>query len=574
MAGEEVGAALVCERDSVVSVGQITDSVDINVFLLFQDTASAVPGDSITMELQDRENQGADMEAPMGSTLDQQRLLLPTSITEPIFDNGGANSESHSGLPQVTLTAADITKQTDSEFDSIPHSSPIPNSSQPEAEMSLSTPPSPREMPALASPVQLQMEANLHSTPPSSPMKLSSPPALKPLKKAARLRTGLGAPFKSPFRRPIPCALPSSPLPPSSPPPLPESSPQRPPMKKRRAESPAEEQPAPSKVRRTGPSSFPLAPFVSPLRNSQGGGTTKPRTRAPAGGFSTPLRPSKIQHQTFSSPAVPTVPDVFTTPATATTAYRLPAAPSSDPVLEADVTSGPSSSGATPSTYKLRPPRVAAARPFKPPSKSTRPTSATVQALKQRLQSLRNALRIRGITDPTRPASTQPAKVMDDQELEALALRWRNAARDAAQDLWVLAKDSAGEDSWTKSGKDKQDGWGWDAKPQRGYQTGASQMEQNLGDVETDTKFTPPDGKKVYQAMVKKLSQPFVPRKTMLPPYEDAYELTESKEDEMECLEHEEEDEAKPHTLGTMLTSLGIPHEVLGWQEEEGEFMD
>ncbi|KAG8746418.1 hypothetical protein FRC10_005129 [Ceratobasidium sp. 414] len=403
-------------------------------------------------------------------------------------------------------------------------------------------------------------------------MKLSSPPPLKPMKKAV-LRTGLGAPFRSPFRRSIPCALPSSSLPPSSPPPLPESSPQHPPVKKRRAESPPEDQPVLPKVRRTGPSPFPLAPFVSPLRNSQGEGATKPRTRPPAGGFSTPLRPSKIQQHTFSSPAVPTEPDVFTTPATATAAYRLPGPPSSDPVSEADVVPAQSSSGTTPRTYKLRPLRVAAARPFKPPAKSTRPTSATVQALKQRLQSLRNALRIRGIADPTRPASTQPAKVMDDEELEALALRWRNAAREASQDLWALVKDSAGGDSWSNPGKDKGDGWGWDAKPQREYQTGTGRMGQNSGDMETDEIFTPPDGNRVYRAVVKKLNQPFVPRKTMLPPHEDAYEFAETKEGGVECSE-QEEDEPKAHTLGTMLTSLGIPHEVLGWQEEEGEFAD
>ncbi|KAG9104711.1 hypothetical protein FRC06_011605 [Ceratobasidium sp. 370] len=533
------GEGLVCERDPVLSKSntgqQITDAAHSSSPKASSDTALSVPGDAISMESHDRGDQGADIEAPMASTLDQQWLPLQSSIAKPRSDHGEASST----FRNVTLLAGDIAKQTDSEFDRIPYS--------------------------------LQTEANLHSTPPSSPMKLGSPPPLKPMKKA--VRTGLGAPFRSPFRRPIPCALPSPSLPPSSPPPLPESSPQRPPAKKRRAELPPEGQPVPPKVRRTDPKSFPLAPFVSPLRNSQGEGATKPRTRPPAGGFSTPLRPPKIQQQTFSSPAVPTKPDVFMTPATATAAYRFPAPPSSDPVSEADVPPAHSSSGTTSRTYKLRPPRVAAARPFKPPAKSTRPTSATIQALKQRLQSLRNALRIRGIADPTRPALTQPAKVVDDEELEALALRWRNAAREGAQDLWALVKDSTAEDSWSNPGKDKGDGWGWDAKPQQGYQTGASHMEQS-GDVETDATFTPPDGNRVYRAVVKKLSQPFVPRKTMLPPHEDAYEVAEAKEGEKECSEGEREDKSKAHTLGTMLTSLGIPHEVLGWQEEEGEFID
>ncbi|QRV87736.1 hypothetical protein RhiJN_15754 [Ceratobasidium sp. AG-Ba] len=525
---------------------------------------TSMPGHASSLGFYDRGDQGADIEAPTASTLDHQRLRHWTS---PRFDDSGASLPFHNQLKQMTPLPAGA--DTSSKFETASHSSSIPNSSQPEQEIRPSTPNSSNEALALASPVQLcNMETSLHSTPPSSPMKLSSPPPLKPPKKVARLRAGLGAPFKSPFRRPIPCTLPSSPLPPSSPP-LPESSPQAPPAKKRRALTPPEDRAIPSKVRRTGPSPFPLASFVSPLRGSQNGSQSYGRPLA--GGFSTPLRPSRIQQHTFSSPAMPTEPDVFTTPATKTAAHRLSAPPSSDPVFEVDNSSTSSTS------FKLRPPRVrtGVTRPFKPPAKSARPTTATVQALKQRLQSLRNALRIRGIPDPTRLAtgSAPSTKVMGDGELETLSLQWRNAAREAAQDLWALVKDSAGEDSWGSASKNSQENWGWDAKPQGEYQPKSIELELTLDDAGDDPAFTPPDGNKLYQAMVKKLKQPYVPRSTMLPAREDPCNYTETHKTEAKSSD-DEEGGSKVHTLGTMLTSLGIPHEVLGWQEEEGEFVD
>lgn len=493
------------------------------------------------------------------------------------------------------MSVADATQVIDSEPEDLPNSvsryvydgkatlttsafqSP-PVSSQPGLGMNApSTPPSLHEAPALASPVQLHMESNAQYTPPSSPMKLSSPPPLKPLKKAARIRTGLAAPFRSPFPGPLRCALPSS-LPPSSPPPIPTSPAQAPPTKKkRRVDSDSEDQPAPSKVRRIG-----LAPFVSPLRKPQADGATpaKPYNRPPAGGFSTPLRPprARAQNPNFSSPIVPSQPDVFTTPATATAARSSPAyIPDNDNASSSVFDSVPSSSSRS-TAYKLRPPR-AVTRPFKPPAKSTRPTSATVQALRQRLQVLRNALRIRGIADPTKPAeSSQPAKMFDDDELEALGLQWRTAARDAAQDLWALVRDTADADSWgaegSKSGGGgKGESWGWDAKPQQTYQARVNTEDQDLDEAGGGALFTPPGADKVHRAMVKNLNRPVVPRKTMLPPHEGPEVFVPPQQDEIERAEHEE-DEPKHHTLGTMLASLGIPPEVLGWQEEEGEFVD
>lgn len=495
------------------------------------------------------------------------------------------------------MSVADATPEIDLEPDDLPNSvsryiydrkmvlatsalqsPPIASSPQRGVGMNTtSTPPSSYEAHPLASPVQLQMESKAQYTPPSSPMKLSSPPPLKPLRKTGRIRTGLGAPFRSPFPGPLRCALPSS-LPPSSPPPIPASPPQdQLAKKKRHADSDSEDQPAPTKVRRLG-----LPPFVSPLRKPQGDEATQAKvyTRPPAGGFSTPLRPprARAHNPNFSSPIVPSRPDVFTTPATTSATRSSPARTplDTDPASSSVFDSVPSSSSKS-TAYKLRPPR-AVMRPFKPPAKSSHPTSATIQALRQRVQVLRTALRIRGVADPTKPVqSSQPAKMFDDDELEALGLQWRSAARDAAQDLWALVRDTAGADSWGAEGSKsvgggKEESWGWDAKPQQTHQAGVNTEDQSLEETQGDVLFTPPGMDKVHQGMIKNLNRPVVPRKTMLPPHEGPEELVPPQEIEMEGSEHE--DEPKHHTLGTMLASLGIPPEVLGWQEEEGEFVD
>lgn len=497
-----------------------------------------------------------------------QRGLPGLTTTVESDNRDTVNAVSNKGALQVAV-ATDTTKETES-VDL--HNSSLRSPVEPDIEIS-STPPMTRNEPTLASPLRLEADANVfQSTPPSSPMKLSSPPSVKPLKKVNRIHNGLGAPFRNPIR----CALPtSSPLPPSSPPAM-FSSP--PPAKKRhRVDSDSEDPPTvpPVKVRRTAHRQTPSAPFVSPLRSGAGSSS---RSKLP-GGFSTPLRASKTRHFNFSSPILPSQPDVFTTPATAarsSPAYRRPAAtrssPSSESVFVVNATP-------TSSSYALRPPR-AVTRPFKPPAKSTRPTAATLQALRQRVQLLRNALRIRGLPDPTLPAAeaSHSAKAADDDELEALAKQWRSSAREAAQDLWGLVRDTMGEDSWgSGNSSGKQDSWGWFTKPQPQPRTQVSldyagAEDPGLDDTKNLSTFTPPPTDKVHHGMVKSLSRPVVPRKTMLPPHEDAYEHPPTEEEAEDA--EPKENGPKYHTLGTMLTSLGIPHEVLGWNEEEGEFVD
>ncbi|CAE6522594.1 unnamed protein product [Rhizoctonia solani] len=490
---------------------------------------------------------------------DEHTKVLQPSIWVAITTPGSDNKHIAKNPPcpvslQTTSMPVGTATRTNQGLES--SSLSVVGSSLVETEIDVSsTPPMPRCEPVLASPVQLGAEAKDQSTPPSSPMKLSSPPSLKPTKKVNRIHTtGLGAPFRNPWPGPIRCGLPTtmSPLPPSSPPPMFPSSP---PAKRPRVDSESEDQPRP-KVRRTG--QLANSPFVSPLRNAQGA-----RARPPAGGFSTPLRPSTIRYENFSSPILPSQPDVFTTPATAA---------QSSPAYRPGATLGSSPATSASTSYKIRPPR-SVIRPFKPPAKSNRPTTATAQALRQRLQLLRNALRIRGLADPTRPAgSTQPVKAAcNDEELEALALRWRAAAQEAAHDLWALVRDNMSADSWGSSSgaSDKPDGWGWSDRPQH-VPTGLDNTnteKQGLDDVGSPVMFTPPPVGKVHQSLLQNLNRPVVPRKTLLPPHEIASEAEEQQD-------AEPEDKPQYQTLGTLLTSLGIPHKVLGWQEDEGEFVN
>ncbi|EMD41119.1 hypothetical protein CERSUDRAFT_71301 [Gelatoporia subvermispora B] len=163
----------------------------------------------------------------------------------------------------------------------------------------------------------------------------------------------------------------------------------------------------------------------------------------------------------------------------------------------------------------------------------------TIQALQSKVQALKQAIKInQGDGD-------------DDDALEALASKWKTAAREVAWAVWDTVKDldpgsnaaqtktgwldeeydapkkqadkAGGSDSGGRSGRVKYEGfdrgWGWDE-----------------------------DGKSddAHDAQVRGVT------------------------DERE----EEETQVPQHTLGTMLRHLGIDPETLGWDEDEGDFVD
>ncbi|KII95872.1 hypothetical protein PLICRDRAFT_231933 [Plicaturopsis crispa FD-325 SS-3] len=137
----------------------------------------------------------------------------------------------------------------------------------------------------------------------------------------------------------------------------------------------------------------------------------------------------------------------------------------------------------------------------------------TIQTLERRIQVLKRAV-----------------KVQQDGEagtLEGLVRKWTEAGREVAWEVWEAVKDNSEGDGKGAGGKggwgsdDKKGGWGYDEKP----------GEEGGWGAEEDYKGKP--------------------------------------------RAHEEEEEEKTtDTLGTMLRQLGIAPETLGWDEDEGEFVD
>ena len=174
----------------------------------------------------------------------------------------------------------------------------------------------------------------------------------------------------------------------------------------------------------------------------------------------------------------------------------------------------------------------------------------TIQTLQARVQKLKQALKIKASVHSS-------AEQEGTDKLEVLTQKWRSVGREVAWLVWDSVKDVEGgggvgrlpaKGGWDEgespfacggrdggSGKVKKggfdagwgyddgkgrEGWGWDEKGERG------------------------EGK--------------------------------DGEDVMEVEEEEEEDErdVPQHTLGTMLRHMGIDPDTLGWNEDEGDFVD
>lgn len=149
-----------------------------------------------------------------------------------------------------------------------------------------------------------------------------------------------------------------------------------------------------------------------------------------------------------------------------------------------------------------------------------------ITALEQRLQLLRQAHKIKSEGSV--------------EKLEQLTQKWTKVARSAAEDLWQLVRDAGSvggggddaraDDDWgfaggNAKGKDANRNWGWDEVEKR-----EDDEEQNYS-VEG----------------------------------EDAGDAME---------EEGIQGKQKEWDLGAMLESMGIPPETLGWNAEEGEFIE
>ncbi|KAG8984826.1 hypothetical protein FRB90_005104 [Tulasnella sp. 427] len=156
------------------------------------------------------------------------------------------------------------------------------------------------------------------------------------------------------------------------------------------------------------------------------------------------------------------------------------------------------------------------------PSPSTSTSSRqTIVALEQRLQLLRHAQKIRSEGSI--------------QKLEELTLKWTRVARSAAEDLWQLVRESG-----TVEGSQEDDDWGYGGEK-------AKTKDSNLNWGWDEPKKEDDE--------------------------EELYPMDE--EDTNNKLEEDAaDDKQKEWNLGTMLESMGIPPESLGWDVEEGEFIE
>ncbi|KDQ29091.1 hypothetical protein PLEOSDRAFT_1112091 [Pleurotus ostreatus PC15] len=151
----------------------------------------------------------------------------------------------------------------------------------------------------------------------------------------------------------------------------------------------------------------------------------------------------------------------------------------------------------------------------------------TIQMLERRVQILRRAVKIQE----------------EDEEgnLEIVAKKWREAAREVAWEVWEVVKDrvaEAKESPWGKFEEDKgkkrsfNESWGWadqgEVKALRLEDDGGNPERSELEDMDVEFKLT-----------------------KGIP-----------------------EEEEHRDTLGTMLRQLGIAPETLGWNEEQGTFED
>ncbi|KZT72654.1 hypothetical protein DAEQUDRAFT_722820 [Daedalea quercina L-15889] len=173
------------------------------------------------------------------------------------------------------------------------------------------------------------------------------------------------------------------------------------------------------------------------------------------------------------------------------------------------------------------------AKQFKSPfhlgssSSSTQPAFSTVQAiptiraLQAEIQTLKQAVRIKTTSDGN-----------DDDDLEALANKWTTVGREVAWAVWDTVKDLDPGETVTM---------GRGSNSRFGDDGGSRDSERNRGWGFDDRWGQPAKGA--------------------------------NDEGQAATKDNDEESRVK-HTLGTMLRHLGIAPETLGWDEEEGDFVD
>lgn len=152
----------------------------------------------------------------------------------------------------------------------------------------------------------------------------------------------------------------------------------------------------------------------------------------------------------------------------------------------------------------------------------------TIQMLERRVQILRRAVKIQ--------------EEDDEGNLEIVAKKWREAAREVAWEVWEVVKDRVAEP--------KESPWGKFEEEDKGKKRSFDESWGWAGQGEAKTLRLEDDEGNPDHSEVEAMSEEF--------------KLTKGIPEE----------EERRDTLGTMLRQLGIAPETLGWSEEQGTFED
>ncbi|KAJ7499165.1 hypothetical protein FB451DRAFT_28517 [Mycena latifolia] len=262
--------------------------------------------------------------------------------------------------------------------------------------------------------------------------------------------------------------------------------------------------------------------------SQQGGEAPKEIATQPPNPKRPTLASQKLQRKTlvkpFRSPAMmPKVPEPVVTPP-----------PPKKEAISLELSSNDSD------LKKLKHRTQRAAGQFKSPlplaASSSIPSSVrqtpTIQALERKVQVLKRAVKV--------------TNEGEEQTLEALVKKWTEAGREVAWEVWELVKDnqSGGGDDWGKDSQEAragkrrfEDSWGWN-EDSSSKRIKVEETERNWG--------------------------------WSISPVTAADNDEHSSEQPVESIEEDKPQE----TLGTMLMRLGIAPTTLGWNDDEGEFVD
>jgi hypothetical protein len=246
-------------------------------------------------------------------------------------------------------------------------------------------------------------------------------------------------------------------------------------------------------------------------------------------GIPHPKRPTIAAHRLqlkklakpFRSPVLPHAPKLESKPKASVTNLR------ADAVLSTPKEGDSQEHAPSSSDSKIKYRTARAATQFKSPlfasnaldGSSLVRLTPTIQALERKLQILKRAVKVR--------------EDVQEEVLEGLVKKWTEAGREVAWEVWNLVKDNASSDgshgnSQSSKKRTFKGSWGWespgDAKKPKG-----EEMERNWG--------------------------------------WDVVPISSRSEEE-------EEEDVPKHTLGTMLRQFGVAADTLGWDDEEGSFID